>query len=279
MKTYSNLNPNNYFDGETIRNMIRDIINETIVEGLVKTYPLNVIDKFLVSNGYVDDVDYSCDYIKNNFIIRYVVDENTKQKYYSIVNKLQNLYGWVHGSTQTLSTKLKHNNKLLSNKTDFMNSDNYGNVFILYFEPKFDIETDLKEKYYHLTPKYNLNNILNIGLKPKMRNDEFSYGNESRIYLLDNIDDSKIKQLITSLYWLNKKKQSLVKDNRTDLDFKEYYLLEINTSNLKDLTVHIDTNYNGGYYITENIPPQIIKPIFKYLISPNGGGNIIKTKI
>lgn len=279
MKKYSNLNPNNYFDNNAIREMIRDVINKTIVEGLIKTYPLNVIDKFLVDNGYVDNVDYSCDNIENNFIIRYIVDENTKQKYYSIVNKLQNLYGWIHGSTQKLSSELKPNNKLLNNKTDFLDVDNYGNVFILYFEPKFDIKTELKDKYYHLTPKYNLNNILNIGLKPKMRNDRFSYGNQSRIYLLDNIDDSKIKQLITSLYWLNKNKKSLRNDNRTDLDFREYYLLEINSSNLKDLSIYIDINYNGGYYITENISPQIIKPIFKYLISPNGGGNIIKTKI
>ena len=77
---------------------------------------------------------------------------------------------------------------------------------------------------------------------------------------------------------MNKNKKSLRNDNRTDLDFREYYLLEINSSNLKDLSVYIDINYNGGYYITENISPQIIKPIFKYLISPNGG-NIIKTKI
>lgn len=145
MPEYLKYNINNQYDRIAIKLLVREIISETIVEGLIKTYPLDSVAKFLDGLGYVEDVDYSCDHDDNSFVIRHVVDDNTYSKYNSIVNKLQNTYGWIHGTTQTMYThnKIKPDSKYLSNKTDFTKKENIGNTYILYFEPKFDIDYNI----------------------------------------------------------------------------------------------------------------------------------------
>lgn len=61
MTEYSNLNPNRFFDRGIIRRMVAEEINKLVIEGLVKTYSLESVSKYLESLGYVDDVDYYCE--------------------------------------------------------------------------------------------------------------------------------------------------------------------------------------------------------------------------
>lgn len=262
------------FDQEYLNIIIREEIDKFISEGLIKTYPLSSVSTFLKKLGYRENIDFIIYPDDNCFIINYVSDETVESDYNKIIDKLQITYGWIHASTT-----IDNGNKLtmLNNKTDFINQKYYNKQCILNFEPKFDITSfpgdDKAIKFYHITSTNNLDNILKIGLKPKSRNDEFSY--DDRIYITDNFMNQNFDNMVIAMH--NLRMRSLKPINNGNIN--KYSILEIDLTkynqidSLKNIEIYRDINHNGGYYVRQNIPPYIIKPIYEYIIN---GNKIIK---
>jgi hypothetical protein len=247
-----------------LRNLIDGIIkNEVIKEGLIISYPPNKIIQFLESIQLKRENDF--DIINENnrtiFVILTSKSNNIISNYNKINDKLQNLYGWIHASTEKVGT-LK--NELLTNRKDFLKDTNNVFQYLLHYEPKFDLLLSTKNEsdnkiYYHLTNEFNLKKILKIGLIPKPREYGFSYGNEKRIYFVDKSDDNFIFNLVKNLHNLKDTSKKSEKDNRV---YENYVLLKLSLNNID---VYQDVNYVGGYYVVDNIPPQNITPINKYV--------------
>lgn len=266
------------FDQEYLNIIIREEIDKFISEGLIKTYPLSSVSTFLNGLGYRENKDYIMYNDDNCFVINYISDETVESDYNKIIDKLQIAYGWIHATT-TIVIDRKSN--VLNNKTDFINHKYYGEWCVLNFEPKFDITSfqgnDKYRKFYHITPSKYLNNVSKIGLKPKSRNDEFSY--DERIYITDNFMNSGFDNMVILMHNLRMRNDvAPILEN----GINKYIILEIDFTkcnqidSLKNIEIYRDINHNGGYYVRQNIPPYVIKPIYEYIIS---GKKIIKNKI
>jgi hypothetical protein len=243
---------------------IKEIIkNEVISEGLVKTYSKETVYDYLNSIGLIFNEDYSLVEREDQYSMVLLTKKgnNIKKDYFEILNKLQNLYGWIHGSTDLVT---KFGTRLLKNRKEFLVDNNINNQYLLYFEPKFDMGYNpINNTPYHLTFKFNYDKIIKNGLTPKSNDDYFSYGNQSRIYFFTEINDNKISEFIKNLYRSKKK-------NNGDSDlryFTKFVLLEISTSDL-NIDFFKDINLDGGVYCTGNIPPNKIKLIRNYEINP-----------
>lgn len=164
---------------------IKEIIkNEVISEGLIKTYSKEIVYNYLNSIGLMFNEDCSLVEREDQYSIVLLTKKgnNIKKDYFEILNELQNLYGWIHGSTDLVT---KFGTRLLKNRKEFLVDKNSNNQYILYFEPKFDIiYNPINNTLYHLTFKFNYDKIIKIGLTPKSNDDYFSYGNQNRIYFL-----------------------------------------------------------------------------------------------
>ena len=125
------------------------------------------------------------------------------------------------------------------------------------FDPMFqdDIYNEaLKHNFlYHWTPLYNYEQIMKEGLKPRSENKLFDY--PDRLHLLKgNTPQDEILKIGNLLYQNNKNK----KNNG------QYVLLQIKVSMLNNVEIFYDPRYEWGYYVKNNIPSNIIKPLFGF---------------
>jgi hypothetical protein len=121
------------------------------------------------------------------------------------------------------------------------------------FESKFDIESNIPDKLYHLSIKEFQKSILKTGISPKSKS-KISY-HDSRIYVCKSI--LACKTLIPNMKMIyNQQKWSNPKSKINDT----WIIYEIDTKDL-DIKLYYDPNYLGGYYTLSNIPPKNIKII------------------
>ena len=122
----------------------------------------------------------------------------------------------------------------------------------LQFEPIYQVD-EVNEilncgDLFHLTPQYNLQNIISNGLQPKSDNGLFDYPN--RVYLF--IGNTPILQI----YALGQQLSSVNKSPQND---GRYVLLKVNSQGLRNgYSLHYDPNYEYGVFTENIIPPNLI---------------------
>jgi hypothetical protein len=202
-------------------------------EGLIHTYPIDKTIEYIKKRFNLGDRQISKSKMENGveqiLVIFPCVNNNEK-----MLIKAFNLCGY-HLSYPKLDNIVKNN------------------WMILQFEPKFqdDISQTIKktEKYLlHITPKYNLKKILNIGLSPKTKNNLFDYPN--RIYLLKgSTPPNEIMFLINKLH----------EANQNEFNDGEYALILLNINELSDnISLFLDSNFENGLFTTDYIKPNAI---------------------
>ena len=144
-------------------------------------------------------------------------------------------------------------NNFQYNKDYLIKNKEFTDKISIIFESKFDIESNLPYKLYHLSIKEFENSISKTGISPKSKS-KISY-HDSRIYVCKSILGcrsliSNMKTFYDYQKWSNPKSKI---DDR-------WVIYEIDTNGL-DIKLYTDPNYIGGYYTLNNIPASNIKKV------------------
>lgn len=125
----------------------------------------------------------------------------------------------------------------------------YESVEIIY-ESKYDIEVNIPDKLYHISIQEFEMSILKRGLicKSKLK----ASNHLDRIYICDNIE--KCYDLINRMKFIYTNKKI---NNGLNTINDRWIIYEIDSSSL-EIKLYKDPNYNGGYYIVDNIPKELI---------------------
>lgn len=226
---------------------------EFIKEGLIKTQPADVVLRKVI-------------FLPNNLIygIRHTKSDNLIHFEISFFNKLSeisktfdaiesffiNMMGWFPFMMKIISLSGMENDIQYNKDYLIKNMSFIGKVNII-FESKFDIESNIPDKLYHLSIKEFEKSILKNGLSPKSKS-KISY-HDNRIYVCKSI--LNCKSLIPKMKMIyNQQKWSNPKSKIND----DWVIYEIDTSGL-DIDLYYDPNYIGGYYLLKNIPSNNIK--------------------
>lgn len=109
-----------------------------------------------------------------------------------------------------------------------------------------------EEFLYHITPKYNVHKIKNIGFSPRCRHEQFNY--PDRVYFLrGSAPDDVIKSLIKDLYKNNHSKGKV---------HGGYVIMTIDLDKVPDRVVfHDDANASYAVFTRDNISYDVITDI------------------
>jgi RNA:NAD 2'-phosphotransferase (TPT1/KptA family) len=136
------------------------------------------------------------------------------------------------------SNLMKYDQDYLIDKKNY-----FSDVTIIY-EPKYDIESEIPRYLYHLSIQEFNNKILKFGLVPKSKNKLSKH--LDRIYVCKDPNDCKnlINRMI--IHYVHKYEDKLN---------LKWIIYKIDTDGL-NLKLFKDPNYNDGYYLVDNIPPN-----------------------
>jgi hypothetical protein len=218
------------------------ILNETL-----KTHNIDfVIDK--VSNELsLLKFNYSIQKKENNTIDILLKKFNTISDVDSSLNTINKLFtnrhGWfpskmIINYTDGLIDIFTYDENILKG----VDNKRFDSVKITY-EANYDIEEEVPAKLYHLSTSEYKDKILKNGLVPKSKSKLTKH--PDRIYVCLKIE--KCYDLIRNMNSINEN--------------KDWILYEISTKGINDLKLYTDPNYEGGYYLVDNIPPSNIKII------------------
>ena len=226
---------------------------EFIKEGLIKTQPADVVLRkviFLPNN-----LIYVINYTKSDNLIHFEILFFNKlseisKTFDAIESYFINMMGWFPSMMKIISLSGMEND-IQYNKDYLIKNMSFISKVNIIFESKFDIESNIPDKLYHLSIKEFENSILKNGLSPKSKS-KISY-HDSRIYVCKSI--LNCKSLIPNMEMIyNQQKWSNPKSKIND----DWVIYEIDTSGL-DIDLYYDPNYIGGYYLLKNIPSNNIK--------------------
>ena len=130
---------------------------------------------------------------------------------------------------------------------------------MLQFEPRFQMnefeEIVGKGDIMHLTPRYNVENILKNGLVPKSENYKFKYPNRVYFFMGD-----------TPYPIVNKYGKKFCKNSKNPLNDGVYVLLSIDTNKLRESGIQLfyDPNMEYGCFTEEPIPADFITPLGEF---------------
>jgi len=224
-----------------------------IKEGLIKTQPANIVlskVNFLPSN-LIYNINYTdFDNLIHFEVIFFNKISEISKTFDAIESYFINMMGWFPSLMKIVSLSGMENT-IQYNRDYLIKNMNFISVVDIIFESKFDIETSLPEKLYHLSIDEFKNSIARSGLSPKSKS-KISY-HDSRIYVCKTIEECKslipkMKIIYAQQIWSNPK--SKIDDN--------WIIFEIDTNGL-DLKLYKDPNYLGGYYTISNIPSKFLK--------------------
>ena len=223
--------------------------NALLNEGLIKTYPLNNLEKQLCrylnisSNNNMDNSCYG--YISDqgdNSIIVTINKKNFNNEQKEALKKICKPCGYY-------VAKIEEEN----------------NTFDIQIEPIFEDSVaksiiDNNDFLFHLTEAKNLNRIMQYGLVPSSKNNTLKYPDRS--YLFTE------KFLGPLLFHSEEIAKELYKDKNYNTNF---IVLRIDIEGLANKKIFIDKNFNDGegeaIYVTENISPQYITKIKEFNIT------------
>lgn len=231
---------------------------ESINEGLIKTYPSNIISNELThSLIYLDlnfNVEFSEDKIHLTFYYFNAIPIQRLDYLFDNINTFViNRGGWF--PSQMNITNIHKMRK--SNKYDvrdlYLNHSQYDIVEIIY-ECKFDsIVENIPNKLYHLSISEYTNKILKYGLVPKSKDKLTTH--LDRIYLCESLDDCRDLISSMSLYYDEEKSFNKYNKNKRKFDRKTIpVIFEIDNSDQFIEKLYNDPNYDKGFYTLSNIP-------------------------
>ena len=244
-------------------NIIYDF-NEYLLNETLKTYDIDQTIRMVQDKLDLQFINAIVSKDINNsikIVINDVSYNNTFSLCLDVINTMMiNTFGWFPSKMLMINTVGQPNNKKYDD--DFL-KDNYRiikKVDIMY-EAKYDLESNIPNKLYHLSIQEFENKIFKNGLIPKSGNKLSKH--LDRIYVCNNIKDCKtlindMKLNFFNIKYYNKKNKLNIK----------WIIYEINTklpNKPKDFKLRLfkDPNYINGYYLVDNIPPQNIKIIEK----------------
>jgi hypothetical protein len=226
-----------------------------VKEGLITTQPYDIVLRkviFLPNN-----LIYNIKHTQTDNLIHFEISHFNKlsdisNTFDAIESYFINMMGWFP-STMIVTNLAGMKNSIQYNKYFLIETMEFIDKVSITFESKFDIESNIPDKLYHLSIKEFQKSILKTGISPKSKS-KISY-HDSRIYVCKSI--LGCKSLIPAMkmtYSQQKWKYPKTKINDT------WIIYEIDTKDL-DIKLYHDPNYLGGYYLLSNIPPKDIKII------------------
>jgi hypothetical protein len=226
-----------------------DFINEGLIKTHISDIVLNKVD-FLPSN-----LIYNIRYTQFDNLIHFEILHFSKlseisKTFDAIESYFINIMGWFP-STMIIDNLSGMSNSMQYNRDYLIKCMGFIDKVNIIFESKFDTESNMPDRLYHLSIEEFEKSILKKGISPKSKS-KITY-HDSRIYLCKDILGCKslipkIKMIYTQQKWSSPK--SKIND--------KWVIYEIDTSDL-DMKLYCDPNYIGGYYTLSNIPTKNIK--------------------
>lgn len=208
-------------------------------EGLVKTYPIDVVEKYTRNYlGLTGDKEGLLRRVKNAqggeslqfFIFEYFKDYDA---FISRIEKVMALCGYSL-SFETTEDDGRYRYRLLQ------------------YEPKFENVIDVKKwkTIAHITPERHLKKILENGFSPRWNNNLFKY--PPRVYFFKgDISSDKVIGMARSM------------DNANGGKNEQYVFLMVDTSKIpENVRFFADTTYESGIFTYENIPANVIDSVY-----------------
>jgi len=225
---------------------------EFLNEGLIKTQPMDIV---LSKISLPKNLIYNISKNDNSIYLEILYFDkltNIYETFGAIESYFVNMMGWFP-STVEMTNLSGMVNKMQFNLDYLVKNMNFISSIVIKYESKFDIESEIPSKLYHLSIQEFENSIMNKGLSPKSK---ITY-HDSRIYVCKHLDECKnlipnMKMVYNYQLWTYPKSKLNIK----------YIIYEIETEGL-DLKLYKDPNYPNGFYILENIPKENIKVIEK----------------
>ena len=227
-----------------------------LTEGLIKT--LNMQETVDKADFFIRDLKIKSSIkTKDNNTISLTIDDFNyihllQAVFETLENYFVNIAGWfpTYMFIQNVSGQ-KHQFKY--NQDYLIKNAIYFSKIEIIFEAKFDIQTVIPEKLYHLSIQQFKSKILKSGLFPKGKSKIAKH--LDRIYVCDTLE--ACQKLITNIQFHY---DNLKFNNHQNKINAAWIIYEINTSDL-NLKLYKDPNYIGGFYITDNIEAKNIKII------------------
>jgi hypothetical protein len=182
---------------------------------------------------------------------------NTVGEYLDIINRLlTDRHGWF--PTKMEITNFSGMVNIFPYNEEILKSENnkyYTTVSITY-ESKYDTETILPDKLYHLSIQEYKDDVLKKGLIPKSKSKLSIH--LDRIYVCSDIKDCYNLINRMKFYYKNRK----INNKKDKINYK-WIIYEIDGVIDLNIKLYKDPNYINGYYIVDNIPNNLIKIIDK----------------
>jgi hypothetical protein len=224
-------------------------------EGLINTQPPEVVLRKV--NFLPNNLIYGIRHTESDNLIHFEILFFNKlseisKAFDAVESYFINMMGWFPSMMKIISLSGMEND-IQYNKDYLIKNMSFISKVNIIFESKFDIESNIPDKLYHLSIKEFQKSILKTGISPKSKS-KISY-HDSRIYVCKSI--LACKTLIPNMKMIyNQQKWSNPKSKINDT----WIIYEIDTKDL-DIKLYYDPNYLGGYYTLSNIPPKNIKII------------------
>ena len=209
--------------------------NESLQEGLIRTYPIEKSREYLI-NLYDFD-ENQVEIFNDNGVdkLRIIIPNNTN--IITKVKKAMDLCGYFS-----------------SVEKEYPYIDKW---VYLNFEPKNqdDVNECVRKMkvIYHVTQEKNVDKIIKIGLTPRFKNPLFSY--PERVYLF--VEETPPEEI----YSLTKQLKNIKNDET------KHSLLILDVTRIpNNVNFYLDPNYGYGLYTKDNIPPTAIKEVFEMII-------------
>lgn len=233
---------------------------DSINEGLIKTYPADKAIKYLsdtlekLNFNIFSKVENNIIYIKfNNFN---KIDKVKINDLFDLISSIMtNMFGWFPSSMRMeLNNGLERYKKYNEDEIKLYYSI-ISNLEIE-FDSKFDECEIYNDDLYHLSIQEYKDRILKYGLFPKSKSKLSSH--IDRIYVCKRIEDCY--NLIPSMKLNYSDEKSI---NHFELNNKKWNKntnwIIFKIKNNKDIKLYKDPRYEFGYYIMNNIEPNIIE--------------------
>ena len=194
-----------------------------ITEGLISTKDNDIVlskVSFLPKNLIFNIRHTKSDNLIHFDILHFNKLSNISNTFDAIESYFINMMGWFP-STMIITNLSGMVNKFQYNRDYLIKNMDFTEKVSIIFESKFDIESNLPDKLYHISIKEFEKIILKSGISPKSKS-KISY-HDSRIYVCKSILGCK--------------------------------------SLIPNMKLYTDPNYIGGYYILNNIPKYNVKKI------------------
>lgn len=221
---------------------------EFLKEGLISTKGYDIV---LKKTGFLpNNLIYNITYTKSDNLIHFEILYFNKlssisDTFDSIESYFINIMGWFP-STMIITNLSGMINKFQYNRDYLVKNMNFFDKVEIIFESKFDIESEVPEKLYHLSIKEFEKKITKTGLSPKSKS-KISY-HDSRIYACKSVIECKSLIPSMKMFYL----QQIWSNPKLKINYR-WIIYEINTENL-DIKLYSDPNYIGGFYLLNNIP-------------------------